>query len=137
MDRFRDAGELRADGHDERARFLDDAPRPPVGVRTAVAHRRLRVESVAHRLDPFLPDVVVEHEIAQMGVPFEAHAEQILRFPLVPVRRVNPFDDAGEDLLRERRAHQHVHPAGLAFAVERIAQLPLARALLDDQTRRN
>ena len=100
MHRFRHAGKLRADGHDERARLLDDAPGPPVGVRTAIAHRRLRVESVAHRLDALLPGIVVEHEIAQVRMPLEAHAEHILGFPLVPIRRVNPLDHAGENLLR-------------------------------------
>ena len=132
--RFRHPREFGADGHDECARLLNDAPGPPVGVREAMAHRRLRVKSAAHRFDAFLPGVVVEHEIAQMRMTFEAHAEQILRLPLVPVRRVNPLDNAGEYLLREGRAHQHVHPAGSAFAVKHIAQLPLGCAFLDDQT---
>ena len=96
MHRFGHAGEFRADGHDERARLLHDAPRPPVGVRTAMAHRRLRVEAVAHRLDVFLPGIVVENEITEVRMAFKTHAEQILRFALVPVRRVNPLDDARE-----------------------------------------
>jgi hypothetical protein len=133
MHRFRHAGEFRTDGHDERTRLLDDAPRPPVGVRKAMAHRRLRVDAAPHRLDIFLPGVVVEHKIAEVRMTFEVHAEQILRFPLVPVRRVNPLDDAREDVLRERCAHHHVHPARVAFTVERVAQLPLARAFLDNQ----
>ena len=88
------------DRHDERARLLNDAPRPPVGVRKAIAHRRLRIEAAAHRLDTFLPGVVVEHEIAQTRMALEAQAEQILRFAFVPVRRVNPLDDAREDASR-------------------------------------
>ena len=135
MHRFCDAGKFRPNGHNERARFLDDAPGPPIDVRTAVAHRRLRVESVAHRLDALLPDVIVENEIAEMRMPFEAHAEQVLGFPLVPIRRMNPLDNAGENILRQGGAHQHVHPAGFAFTVKRVTQLPLARTFLDNQTR--
>ena len=98
--------------------------------RQSASGRRLRIaacgiKSAAHRLDAFLPSVVVEHEIAQMRMTFEAHAVQILRFPLVPVRRVNPFDDAGKDILSKGRVRQHVHPAACACAVKRVAQLPL------------
>jgi hypothetical protein len=98
-----------------------------------MVHRRLRVEPTAHGFDIFLPEVVVEHEIAKTRMTFKVHAEQIFGLALVPVCRVNPFDDAGERVFRERRAHQHVNPAGFAFAVKRVAQLPLARAFLDDQ----
>ena len=133
MHRFRDAGELRPYGHNERAGLLDDAPGSPVDVRTAVVHRGLRIEPVPHRLDPFLPDVVVKYEISKMGVPLEAHAEHVLCFPLVPVCSMNPLDHARENLVGEGGAHQYVHPAACAFAVECVPQLPCACALLDDQ----
>ena len=133
---FRRAGELRADGHDESARLLNDAPRPPIRVRKAVMQCRLRVKSVPHRFHGFLPGVVVEHEIAQVWMPLETHAEQVLRFPLVPVRGVNPLDHTGEDVVGKGRGYQHTQPAHVAFAVKRIAQMPIARTLLDDQTRK-
>ena len=37
-------GVFRADRHHERARLLDDARRPPVGVRLSIAHGRRRIE---------------------------------------------------------------------------------------------
>ena len=103
MHRLRHAGVFRANGHDERARFLNDAPRPPVGVRFAMAHGRLRIEMAAHRLDVFLPGIVVQDEIAEARMTFKVQAKQILGFALVPVRRVNEFDDARKSFLGERR----------------------------------
>ena len=44
---------------------MHDAERSPVGIGRAMEQRFARVERVAHRLDAFLPGVVVEHEIAQ------------------------------------------------------------------------
>src|SRR5579885_262892 len=51
----------------------------------------------------------------------------------MPIRRVNEFDNAWERLFGERRSNQHVNPAGIAFTVENVAQLPLAGAFLDNQ----
>ena len=96
MNRLGHAGIFRADGHHECARLLNDAMRPPVGIRLAMTHRRLRIEMMAHRLDVFLPGVVVQNEIAEARMAFKIQAEQILGFALVPVRRVNEFDDAGK-----------------------------------------
>ncbi len=88
--------------------------------RQSASGRRLRIAACASNprrigSTPSCQSVIVEHEIAEMRMTLEAHAEQILRFALVPVRRVNPLDDAREYLLRKRRAHQHVHPPGSAL----------------------
>ena len=87
----------------------------------------------AHRLDAFLPGIIVQDKIAQARMALEFHAEQILGFALMPVGGVNEFDDAGKSPLRQRRVHQHVNPAGLALAVKTVAQLPFVRSFLDNQ----
>ena len=90
----------------------------------------------AHWLDVFLPGVVVQNKITEARMPFKNQAEQILGLALVPVRRVNKFDDARESLFGERRGGEDVNPAGFAFTVKTVAQLPFARAFLDDQARK-
>jgi hypothetical protein len=89
----------------------------------------------AHRLDVFLPGVVVQNKIAETRMAFKNQAEQILGFALVPVRCVNKFDDARKGFFGERRGGEDVNPTGFALAVKAVAQLPLARAFLDDQAR--
>ena len=113
MNGFGHAGKFRADGHHERARLLNNAMRTPVRVRLAMEHRRLWIEVAAHRLDVFLPRVVVQNEIAQTWMTFKVQAEQILGFALVPVRSVNKFDDTRKSLFGKRRIDQHMNPASV------------------------
>ncbi len=136
MDGLGHAGVFRAYGHHKRAWFLDDAPRPPVGVRLAMVHRCLRIEMPAHRLDVLLPDIVMQHKITEERMPLEDQTIQVFSLTLVPVGRVDEFHDAGEGPLGQRCAHEHLHPAGLASVVKAMAQLPLVGALFDNQARK-
>jgi hypothetical protein len=133
--RFGYAREFRADRQDKRARFLHHAPWPPVGGGTPLAQRRRRVEGAPHRRHALLPGVVVQDVVAEARMAGEVNAEQVLGLPLVPVRGENlRFDrDAREHAVSERRRDQDMDPAGVALAVEHVAQLPLPLALLDDQ----
>ena len=54
----------------------------------------------------------------------------------MPVRRVNKFDDAWKGFFGKRRSCKDVDPAGFTFTVKTVAQLPFARAFLDDQPRK-
>ena len=56
----------------------------------------------SHRLDVFLPGVVVQNKITETRMTFKVQAEQILGLALVPVRRVNEFDDARKGFFGER-----------------------------------
>ena len=98
-----------------------------------MAHGRLRIEMAAHRLDAFLPGVVVQDEIAEAWMSLKMQAEQILGFAFVPVCCVNKLDDARKGFFGERRSDQHMHPTGVAFAVKGVTQLPFACAFLDNQ----
>ena len=69
-------------------------------------------------------------------MPLEFKAKKVLGFALMPVRRVNEFDDAGESPLGERSFRHHMNPAGLALAIKTVAQLPLLRVFLDNQARK-
>ena len=103
-------------------------------VRAAMAHRRLRIESAPHRFDVFLPDVVVEHEIAQPRMALEVNAEQVLGLALVPVRGMHPIRTMlGKTFSASGALTSTCTQPAVAFAVEDVAQLPLARAFLDDQ----
>ena len=132
---LRHAGIFRPNRHYERARFLDDAPWPPVGFRFAVAHSRLQIEMTAHRLDVFLPGVVVQDEIAESRMTFEGETKQVLGLPLMPVGRMHKFNNAGKNRLIQRGVHEHMNPAGFAVTVKAVTQLPLACAFLDHQAR--
>src|SRR5208283_2713764 len=129
------AGIFRPNRHYERARFLDDASWPPVGVRLAVVHRRFRIEMTAHRLDVFLPGVVVQDEIAESRMTFKGETKQILGLPLMPVRSMHKFDNAGKNCLVEWRVHQYMNPASLAVTIKAVTQFPLACPFLDHQAR--
>ena len=136
MNGFGHPGKFRTDGHDERARFLNHAMGPPIRVGFSMLHRGLRVEMAAHWLDAFLPGIVVQDKIAEARMAFKNQTEQILGLAFVPVRRMNKFDDARESFFGQRRGGEHVNPAGFAFTVKTVAQLPFARSLLDDQARK-
>src|SRR5208282_2502608 len=97
--------------------------------------RLARVEVAAHRLDTFLPGIVVQHEIAETRMSFKDEAIHVLGLALVPVRRMNEFDDTRKSFFGERRGCEDVNPAGFMFTVKTVAQLPLACAFLDDQAR--
>ena len=137
MNRLGHAGVFRADGHHECARLLHDAMRMPVGVRLAMKHRRLGIEVMAHRLDVFLPGVVVQNEIAEARMAFKIQAEQILGFALVPVRRVNKFDDARKSFFGERRGGQHMNPAGFASRRKSCNATAIRSRLPRQSARRN
>ena len=65
----------------------------------------------AHRLDVFLPGVIVQNKIAEARMAFKNETEQIFGFALVPVRGMNEFDDAGKVFFSERRGSEDVNPA--------------------------
>ena len=52
------------------------------------------VEGFSHGSDPFLPDLIVENEVAEPGVLLELEAEQVFRFALVPIGGVDLCADA-------------------------------------------
>ena len=104
---------------------------------STVQHRLFRLEMTAHRLDTFLPGVVVQNEIAESRMTFEAETKQVLGLPFVPVRRMHKFDNAGKNLLIQRGVHEHMNPPGFAVSVKTIAQLPFVGGFLDHQAQRN
>src|SRR5208283_1102441 len=76
---------------------------------------------------------VVQNKIAEARMAFKVQAEQILSFALVPIGSVNKFCDARKGFSGQRRGYKDMNPASFAFTVKNIAQLPFARALLDNQ----
>ena len=52
----------------------------------------------AHRLDAFLPGVVVQNEVAESRMTFKDKTKQVLGLPLMPVRRMHKLDNAGKNL---------------------------------------
>jgi hypothetical protein len=47
------------------------------------------VKRFSHWSNPFLPDLIVENEIAEPGMFLELEAEQVFRFALIPIGGVD------------------------------------------------
>ena len=121
----------RSNRHRKGPRVLNHQHGTPVFLGALFEMHLSGVERFSHWNEPFLPDLIVENEVAEPGMFLELEAKQVFRFALVPIGGIDWHADAGHGPGIQGQTQNAVNPAG-ARIQENVAEVPLV-ALLDNQ----